>query len=158
MSGLRERSFKSDERGAVLIEALIALPVLTILSFGLLEFGNLMWQRQQMQAGVRDAARYWSRCRPVSVNYASTCNETTAQNIAFYGNPQGTGPLRVTGWDDASEITISPAKASLSSYPEADDLVRVTGTVAYQGSPVFFALLPSAITLTASIEMRSIGW
>ncbi|MDU8928275.1 pilus assembly protein [Alisedimentitalea sp. MJ-SS2] len=149
---------RKDERGAVLIEALVAFPVLTILSFGLLEFGNLMWQRQQLQVGVRDAARYWSRCRPVSLDFASTCNQVTARNIAFFGNPNGGGNLRVPGWNEASEITFSPAKSGLSSFPEPDDIVKVTGTVTYLGSPAFSALLSNSITITASAEMRSIGW
>lgn len=152
------RKYVKDEKGAVLVEAILAFPVLTILTFGMLEFGNVMWERQQLQSGVRDAARYWSRCRPVTAQYSSTCDEATARNIAFYGNPGGTGNPRVPGWNDAAEISISPAKASLSNAPTQDDIVRVTGTVTYQGSPVMSALMSGGITISSSTEMRSIGW
>jgi hypothetical protein len=160
MSRSGDRRFVKNERGAVLVEALIAFPILTIVSFGLLEFGNLMWQRQQLQSGVRDAARYWSRCRPATLNYAATCNEATARNIAFYGDPRGLpfGRPRVPGWDDASEIVFEPTKANLWSFPDAEDIVKVTGTVTYQGSPAFSFVLDAEVTISASTEMRSIGW
>ena len=145
MSGSRKRRFFRNEQGAVLAEALIAFPVLTVLSFGLLEFGNLMWQRQQLQSGVRDAARYWSKCRPATVNYAATCNETTARNIAFYGDPRGAGygQLRVPGWDNSSEITFTPDKTGLESFPQAalekdDDGCVPSDFSAAEGAPLAF--------------------
>lgn len=158
MSERGSRNFIADERGAVIVEALIAFPMLIVMTFGILEFGNMMWERQQLQTGVRDAARYWSRCRPSTTSYASTCDEATARNIAFYGNPAGTGNLRVPGWNDASQITFSPSKAGLWSYPTADNVVRVTGTATYKGSPAFSAILSSAVTISYSAEMRAIGW
>ena len=158
MFGRRLARFTTEERGAVLIEALIVFPLLTVMSFAFLEFGNMMWERQQMQAGVRDAARYWSRCRPATTTFASTCDEATARNIAFYGNPAGTGSPRVPGWTTAAQITITPSKATLPSYPVATDLVRVSGTTTYIGSPAFGAFMTSGVTISASTEMRSIGW
>ncbi|MBT8458711.1 MAG: pilus assembly protein, partial [Boseongicola sp.] len=58
------RKIAKEQDGVVLVEALLALPILSLITFGILEFGNVMWQRQQLQVGVRDAARYWTRCRP----------------------------------------------------------------------------------------------
>ncbi|WP_137700745.1 TadE/TadG family type IV pilus assembly protein [Marimonas lutisalis] len=160
MSRQKDPGFAGCERGSVLIEALIAFPILTIVSFGLLEFGNLMWQREQLQAGVRDAARYWSRCRPATATYASTCDEQTARNIAFYGHPLGAGygQLRVPGWDQPGEIVFSPDKSLLSSVPDPENTVVVTGSVVYQGSPAFGLILSDEVTINSTTEMRSIGW
>ncbi len=144
--------FKRDTAGTVLVETLIAIPVLTILAVGTLEFGNIFWQRQQVQVAVRDAARYWSRCRPDF----SSCSVAVARNIAFYGNPQGTGGLRVPGWDDPENLVIEPATPPTVALPT--DIVRVTGTLNYLGSPLMHVALPDAITVTYVHEERYIGW
>ena len=60
MLALVKKLARHDD-GVVLTETLIALPVLILISLTFVEFGNMMWQRQQLQAGVEDAARYWSR-------------------------------------------------------------------------------------------------
>lgn len=153
-----KRAFMSDERGSVLVEALLVFPVMTLVTFGLLEVGNILWEREQMQAGLRDAARYWSRCRPVTTNFASTCSEDYARNIAFFGGPNAGSALRVPGWDDASEITFSPAKADLPTNPAPDDLVVVSGSVLYSGSAAFSLLFGDGLTISHSVELRHIGW
>ena len=157
MAGLLHRFIK-NESGAVLVETIIVVPVLTILTFGILEFGNMMWQRQQLQVGVRDAARYWSRCKG-NTNFAgSSCTEARARNIAFYGNPSGTGPLRVPGWDTAAELVIQPAEADLPAEPGATDIVTVQGSFTYQGSPVYDAVFGSDNQIGYFVTMRYQGW
>ncbi|WP_226627592.1 TadE/TadG family type IV pilus assembly protein [Alloyangia pacifica] len=152
------RAFRDDERGSVFVEALIVFPVMTLVTFGLLEVGNILWEREQMQAGLRDAARYWSRCRPVTVNYGSTCSEEYARNIAFYGAPTSGSVLRVPGWDEASEITFTPSKADLPTNPAPADLVVVSGQVVYSGSGAFDLLFGDALTIAHAVELRHIGW
>lgn len=150
------KGFTSDQEGAVLAETLIVVPVMLILTFGILEFGNMLWNRMQMQVGVRDAARYWSRC-PASF---STCSETIARNIAFYGHPAGAsgGSLRVPGWNAAAQLTITPAAAALPSAPTAADIVTITATTTYQGSPAIRALLSDDVTMSYTYETRFVGW
>jgi len=75
------RSFAFGTEGALLTETLIVVPVITIFAVGILEFGNVFWQRHQVQVGVRDAARYWSRCRAAAP--FNTCSPEIAQNLAF---------------------------------------------------------------------------
>ncbi|MFY0666069.1 MAG: pilus assembly protein [Natronospirillum sp.] len=150
------KRFRKDQDGAVLAETLIVVPVMLVLTFGILEFGNMLWNRMQMQVGVRDAARYWSRC-PSSF---STCSETIARNIAFYGHPAGAsgGSLRVPGWNQASQLTISPDAASLPIAPAASDLVSMTATTDYQGSPAVRAIFDGTVSMTYRFETRFIGW
>ncbi|MFY0692779.1 MAG: pilus assembly protein [Paracoccaceae bacterium] len=145
------RKIAKEQEGVVLIEALLALPVLTLLTFGILEFGNMMWQRQQLQVGIRDAARYWSRCQPTF----HSCSQAKARNIAFYGNPAGTGGVRIPGWDEASGLTITPATPPTSPTPA--DIVTVSGTMTYEGSPFFGFLLGSSVTIGTYTTMRYLG-
>ena len=146
------KNLQKDQDGVVLVETLLAVPVLTLLTFGILEFGNMMWQRQQLQVGVRDAARYWSRCRPSF----HSCSAVVARNIAFYGNPAGTGRPRVPGWDGASELTISLPEPSTT--PNFEDVVTVSGSVIYEGSPLFDAILDEPVSIGYWTEMRYLGW
>ena len=151
------RLFEKDD-GSIFIEALIAIPIVTIFSVGILEYGNVLWQRQQVQAGVRDAARYWSRCRPFDASGGAfmPCSIDIARNIAFHGNPTGTGGLRVPGWDDDAGLTIVPLVPP--TVPTPDDLTTITGISNYNASPVFYLLQIDPITIQYEFQMRYIGF
>ena len=156
MSARTIRQFFKDQDGVVLVEAFLALPVLLLLTIGILEFGTMMWQRQQLQVGVRDAARYWSRCRPLENGAAfMPCSRAQAINIAVFGNPDGNGNPRVPGWTTA-EVTVAPEAPSGS--PLATDLVTVSALTTYQGSPLFSAVLGNNINIGYRTTMRYIGW
>ena len=152
------RGFASDRDGSVLVETLIAVPVVTALTVGVLEFGNIFWQRQLVQTGVRDAARYWSRCRPDTPQFRATCSADIARKIAFYGNPAGTGSLRVPNWDRDAYLVIEPAQDAFPGAPGPDDLVVVTGRLIYASSPMFGLLGLDPITFTYTHTERYIGW
>ncbi len=139
-------------------ETLIALPIMLIMTVGLLEFGNMMWQRQQLQVGVRDAARYWARCRPTTGTGAAfmTCSIAQARNIAFTGDPSGALPLRVPGWDSATELTIEPATPPAS--PVSTDIVLVRGEVPYQASALFQRVIGANVTIGYYHTTRYVGW
>lgn len=149
----------SRQDGAVLAEALLAVPFVTLFAAGILEFGNIFWERMQIDAGLRDAGRYMARCRPPpppsapSSAYVPTCNQTSAKTIAFYGtqSPAGGAALRVPDWGpDLADITITPV--------DLDGTFTVSTTHQYKASPLFGWLGIDAITINASHEERYIGW
>jgi len=146
------KHFSKDQSGTVLVETILVLPVLTLLTFGILEFGNMMWQRQQLQIGVRDAARYMSRCRPDF--HLQNCQQA-AINIALTGQPGPSGNARVPGWNSGG-IAIFPAVPPTNPGP--NDKVTVTGTTIYQGSPVFSAVLGDNVEIGHWTQMRYLGW
>lgn len=146
-------SFWSREEGAVLAEALVAVPFVTLFAAGILEFGNIFWERMQIDAGLRDAGRYLSRCRPETGTYEPTCSAATAKTIAFYGtqSPAADSTLRVRGWGpNLADITIIPV--------DADGTITVQTTHVYESSPIFAWLGIDAITITSSHEERYMGW
>lgn len=148
----RFRFFSTDD-GAVLTEALVVVPFITIFAAGVLEFGNIFWERMQIDAGLRDAGRYLARCRPDSGTYDPTCNDMTAKMIAFYGtqSPAAGAALRVRGWGPAlADITIVPV--------DADGTITVQTSHVYQSSPIFSWLGIDQITISSSHEERYIGW
>jgi hypothetical protein len=153
--GRKLRSFAGGTQGTLLTEALIVVPVVTIFAVGILEFGNVFWQRHQVQVAVRDVARYWARCRD-TVPF-DTCDLETAHNLAFYGKPiadPATDALRIPGWSDVDDL-------SIDRLPEASEdptLVRVTGTHTYTGSPLMRLLQIEAFDFSYTHEQRYIGW
>jgi Flp pilus assembly protein TadG len=153
------RRFVSREGGSLFIEALIVIPFVTVFAVGVLEFGNIFWQRHQMQVGVRDAARYWARCRDSIGGVDAGCSETVARNIAFYGTPNVSASVRVPGWTNAADLVLTPATAAgLVLNPDSDDLVVATGTHDYQASPLFGLLNLDTIAITVRHEERYFGW
>ena len=144
--------FWRREEGAVLAEALLAIPLVTLFAAGILEFGSIFWQRMQIDAGLRDAGRYLSRCRPLSGTYVPTCSQATAKTIAFYGTqtPAADAEPRVPDWKDPSDITITA--------PDADGNITLSTAHLYKSSPVFSFLGIDAITISSSHEERYIGW
>lgn len=156
MNVTRKRRFWNDDDGTILAEALLVIPVVTIFAVGILEFGNVFWQRHLMEVGVRDAARYWSRCDP---DFAP-CSLAIAENIALYGTPGGKadgGELRVPNWEGEGAVTILPAVPVAN--PSAADTVVVTGTMTYAPSPVFgFLNIGGGISISYTHQERYYGW
>ncbi|MEY9627237.1 TadE/TadG family type IV pilus assembly protein [Sinorhizobium fredii] len=146
-------AFWLNAEGAVLAEALIAVPFITIFAAGILEFGNIFWERMQIDAGLRDAGRYLSRCRPTSPTYTSTCSEATAKLIAFYGtqSPAANATLRVPGWGPTlADITVNAVGV--------DGTFTIETAHLYEASPIFAWLGIEDITISASHEERYMGW
>ncbi|WP_245262253.1 TadE/TadG family type IV pilus assembly protein [Mesorhizobium sp. WSM3626] len=148
--------FHRDERGAVLAEALIIVPFVTLFSVGILEFGNMFWEKEQIETGLRDAARYLARCQPSNAvsGYVSQCSDTVARRIAYYGtsNPAATA-LRVPGWGPSGSAIV------FATVTRAGKTVNVASTsLAYSNSPLFGWLGLANITIQAYHEERYIGW
>ena len=144
--------FRKAEAGSILVETVVALPILTILTIGVLEFGNVLWQRHQVQTGVRDAARYWSRCPSFKTD--AECKQI-ADNVAFYGTPEPSAntPPRVPGWTDSADLTITPVTRV------EDQVFTVVGETQYLNSPLFGALgLEAPIEIKYFHQARYFGW
>lgn len=148
------RRWRRDEGGSILVESILVFTAVTVLTVGLVEFGSLLWQRSQMHIGVRDAARYISRCplptQPTLPTENSTpwCNQTIARNIALRGTLDDTGPLRVPNWTENGGV----------EFQVENGVVAVTGTFTYTGSPLFGALRIRPITMEYTHQQRLIGW
>ncbi|MFD1196048.1 TadE/TadG family type IV pilus assembly protein [Seohaeicola saemankumensis] len=156
----RLRTFVSGTEGALFTETLIVVPVVTIFAVGILEFGNVFWQRSQVQVGVRDAARYMARCRAIAPY--NTCTQDIARNLAFYGNPAGTGTPRVPGWDGVAPDDTSLVELEFFNLPTTaiptPEIITVTGRHQYTGSPLFGLLQIDAFTFTYTHNQRYMGW
>lgn len=119
------------------------VPIITLFAVAVLEFGIAFWERQQLQAGVRDAARYWSRCSSLS-STAGSCSVAQATAIASRN-----GVLPVT-------LAVTPTTPPAT--PTSADIVTVTGSFTHDKSPMFVLLKLTPFVITYTYKMRFIGW
>ena len=140
--------FFAERDGVAMTEAIIVVPFLTLFAVGVLEFGALFWQREQIETGLRDAARYMARCpHPVL-----TC-EATARNLAYYGSSSATTVERVPGWND----TNSPITFTVAPFGTLDIVTAVTAHDLVN-SPFFNFLGIGVISISANHDQRFMGW
>lgn len=150
------KCLRRDTEGAVLTETIVVVPFVTLFSVGILEFGNMFWQKEQIETGLRDAARYLARCQPSSAasGFVSQCSETIARRIAYYGTSSATATVpRVTGW--------IPARSVITfEYPvrNGHEVVVARTNHVYSASPLFGWLDLDAVTIQAYHEQRYVGW
>jgi Flp pilus assembly protein TadG len=156
--------FRREERGSMLVEMALITPLMLSLSGGVFEFGNLIQKKLLIEAGLRDAARYVARCRPID---STACN-TAAQNLAATAIVASGGTARVAGWT-AAAVTIQPKYISTSATDGSGNLlyrsqtaniytVRVSTSFVYTGVSLLSYMGLGPITLTGSQEQRYIGW
>lgn len=142
------RMFRRDDEGVVMVEAILAVPFLTLLTVGILEFGSAFWQRHQIETGLRDAARYMARCR-----HSQADCELVARNLAYYGTSATGTTLRVPNWKPSTgAITFVTTTVGAQKNIEAG----TTQTLVH--SPLFGWLGIDDITVTLDHNERIIGW
>ncbi|MEX0346094.1 MAG: TadE/TadG family type IV pilus assembly protein [Rhizobiaceae bacterium] len=150
------RNFRGDASGVAMTEAIVAVPFLVIMAAGVLEMSSIFWQRQQIEAGLRDSVRYMARCRHgVSASLPSSTNcLTVARNLAYHGNSAGNGPLRVPSWNAANSI-ITYTKTTLAS---GQINIEAETTHTLVASPFFLWMFEGTWDIRANYEQREIGW
>jgi Flp pilus assembly protein TadG len=122
------------QRGIAAVEFTIALPLLLFLMLTTVEIGRLLSQYDTLTKSVRDAARYVAANAAVgSTDVVNITAQTTtqAQNLAVYGNINGTGTPLLPGLK-ASNITVADA---------GNGYISVTGSYTY--SPMLGTTMPT---------------
>lgn len=120
------------QRGVALIEFALVLPLLLMLMFITTELGRAIYQYNMLAKSVREAARF------LSVRAPNT-GVAQARNIILYGNPAGTGAIRVRGLTAAH--VPNPTWTTVGSYPAFN-----TVTISVQGYQ-FVPMVPSVFRM-----------
>lgn len=154
------RAFSRHEGGAAAIEAAVAIPFLILLGAGVFEYGNVMYNQDLIQNGVRDAARYLTRVRDVT-----QAEQAMARQIALSSMANASGAA--ASWWRADQISITvettpnpmdPATGQ-RSYRSGDQVrvIRVSTVASYPGIGMLRLLGRSSLTLSADHEERYVG-
>jgi Flp pilus assembly protein TadG len=154
------RQFRNETRGAVAIEAALAIPFLVVLGSGIIEFGSVFYNYGLVQTGIRDAARYLARVQEPATQ------EGPARNIAVSGTTAAGAARRVEWWQ-ASHVRISyrqtpnpfDAQTGLRLYRGGDPLttIRVEVAVDYPGLKLLPLFGFDKLRITAAHEERHVG-
>ena len=77
------KRFKSNERGATLVEFSIAALVFLTVMFGVIEFGRALWVHNALADAARRGARY------ASLHADSPEDKEKVKNVVIYGDEDG---------------------------------------------------------------------
>ncbi len=109
-----ERLWKARS-GIASVEFVLILPLLTLMFFGTIEVGRLLFDFHAASKSVRDATRYLTRidsialglaCPAVTVNNAAA-EVINAKNLALRGTIDTSRPYLLDYWTDANSIAIA---------------------------------------------------
>ena len=147
-----ERLWKA-RGGIASVEFVLILPVLTLMLFGTIEVGRLLFDFHAASKTVRDATRYLTRidaialglaCPATTVNNAAA-EVTNAKNLALRGTIDTSKPYLLGYWTDANSISVSVSCEDNSANT-------------YQGFYAGAAWIPS-ITVSATVPIPLMnGW
>ena len=152
---LQENWIHSDDRGAVLVEFALVLPLLILILLATVEFGFAFREYQILQNAVREGARFsalpGSQVSPINPN--ATLSAVQQYVIDYCNNAHISSPVT------APEISID--QNYLISYTAADGVTGVRGSMVsinHTHSLIFGgAMLPvgGQIALRASVIFRN---
>jgi Flp pilus assembly protein TadG len=136
------------QRGLAMVEFVVTAPMLLLLLFGTVVFGEFLIDYSTLNDGVRNAARYLAGAAPngtdgtLITGTAWSALADQARNLAVYGNVNGnvngTGPL-LPGLTVA-EITVTPVPADPTTVPSYNE---ITVSAAYPYQSLFGASMPN---------------
>jgi Flp pilus assembly protein TadG len=144
-----------EERGSLVVEFVIMLPLILGLLILISEFGRAFWYHQIVTKGVRDGVRYLSRA-PVAEfdDFAER-----ARYLAMTGQPDASATPAYSWWTDVATVTVA-APEEVGAPPQyRTPFERITMQAAV---PVSFPLLAwfgldATITIVAADQARYIG-
>ncbi|MEE9249822.1 MAG: TadE/TadG family type IV pilus assembly protein [Alphaproteobacteria bacterium] len=147
--------FARARQGIAAVEFVLILPLITLLLFGTIDIGRLLFDYQAVSKSVRDATRYLTRIPEATLwDGVSSCNDPNgagpiaeARNLALRGTIDTTDPYLLSFWTDPTTVTVSASCTANTADPKV-----------YQG---FFTLkdqIPS-ITVSATVSFPFLnGW
>ena len=134
MAGMRRKA------GTVLVETALILPLLLILTFGLIEYGWMFYKTEQISNAARQGVRV--AVRP---------DATVPQVQGSVGSLLNAAGLGSSGYD----VSLTPSDISKA---KPGDLLMVQITVPYQNIRLTgLRLLPTPDSLTAAVSMAKEG-
>lgn len=112
---LTRRVDSTVEKGAVLVEFILVVPILVMLVFGIINFGIVFGQVLSLNNSARDAARF-AVVRQIDNSPGRSCEDTLDRARAAATGP-GLAPnqIGVTVWLGGTEVCSIAAKTSVVS-------------------------------------------
>jgi Flp pilus assembly protein TadG len=128
-----------------MVEFVVTAPMLLLLLFGTVVFGEFLIDYSTLNDGVRNAARYVAAAASNGTDGTLVTSSTWStlaaqgQNLAVYGNVNGTGTPLLPGLTVA-EITVTPVPADPTTVPSYNE---ITVSASYPYQSLFGASMPN---------------
>jgi Flp pilus assembly protein TadG len=129
---MKIRQLHRDERGAVLIEFTVVLPLWLSLTFGVVQAGLMLWAQIGLQHGVESAARcasvsdiaikYGGLTKPTSCYASVSATATAATNAASVKSYAASNSYGLNPPASTFSVSVNPANCTngnlvTASYP-----------------------------------------
>ncbi len=143
------RSFKSDQRGATLVEFAIGATVFLTSMFAVIEFGRALWAHNALTDAARRGARY--------AVVHSTADVDSVKNVVVYGDPAGGGNALI------ENLTTANVNVTYSAAPEPPfglDGGTVSVSITNYQFQLILPLVPTSIQMpnyTTTLTGESVG-
>src|SRR5262245_21515586 len=147
---IRNKSTRRLQQGQSLLEFAVVLPVLLLIVLGVIEFGRAYYQYNTLSKAVREGARY------MSMHAYDPIEITKAQNMAIYGNREGTRSPCLPGLA-AANISITPRNPDTGATRTNPPRWVAVGITGYTFQPLFSGIISNSVSFAPSVEMRYVG-
>jgi Flp pilus assembly protein TadG len=132
-------TFDARRRGLATIEAAIVLPLLLLMTLGLIEYGWMFMKAQQVTNAARQGARVAARADATTVEVQqAVLDAMTMANLELSGY----------------SLTINPVDPAT---PEPGQLIAVTVSVNYPDIELGMPLIPTPAALDETVTMAKEG-
>lgn len=139
MFGLLNR-FRRDEGGIAVTELAVVTPIFLLMFLSTIELGHMIYYSITVEKALRSAVTYAGRNEQYTADVI-----TAAKNIVKTGEPSGTDPYVVRGWEDPDANVIFSTNAYTGTLEKGGTftttVVSVTADVPYV--PVVNVLIPA---------------
>ena len=133
--------FRTDERGAVIVEFAITFPIMLVFFAFMIETARIYWSYQMAIGGVRDATRYMSRVLPLG-----SCIPLPSPTVVVLEGSRGTV-------EDIVNLEY-PGTNTASVFPTAVTINSVTPTLDCSNADTFRNGVPPIIEVRANLTIQ----
>lgn len=107
----RRRSFARDGEGSVILETAIMITVLLVLTFGMVDFGRVMYTSNSMISAAREGARFGAVETAVSTTLVDSVVRSRFNSYTFGGDTLKNTDITVT--DNSAPPAGTPASVKV---------------------------------------------
>jgi Flp pilus assembly protein TadG len=129
------------ESGASLVEFAMLMPLLLLLILGIVEFGFLLGESNEIRHATREGARYAAVSNPDRTGDGSITNADVIDSVC--------DALDLNGATVAVQITGGPDRLD-----DGTITVRITGVTSLSGAPLISNLIPSTLESSATFRLE----
>lgn len=146
--------FLRDQRGGLVVEAALILPLLIGAGLGVLDASYMMVQNHKLESQLSVAANYLSK------SDSPELREATAKNLAVMGSITGGSESLVKDWSTEDISVTYLATENPDGLYRGDETIRtvqLTTQLDYSGLGILSSILPQKPVLTARVQERVVG-